>query len=101
MPRGRPKGSKNKASTLVSSIVEVGREYAVREVASNGIVWVSPAFPPFLTKEEAESQAKRLLDNKTVPIAEVVNQKERLALRNGGGSITPAIETESEEEDAT
>lgn len=73
MPRGRPKGSKNRSKEPVSTPQSLeGREWVVKEQGKNGIKWTHPYQPPYLTKEEADAIAVDLLKSNYVASAVVV-----------------------------
>ena len=72
MPRGRPKGSKNKSS--VPAILE-GKEYAVKWTNHKGISWYTPMSDPFLDEEAALKMAEGMKTNTSIAKVEVVNMK--------------------------
>jgi hypothetical protein len=78
MPRGRPKGSKNK-NTKISIDFETSSSnvWGVKEVGENGIIWHHPLVPPFLSKEEANKTLEERVKSKDIKSVTVVNMVER------------------------
>ena len=58
MPRGRPKGSKNKSKETFDFDPNSENIWGLKEIGDKGIVWHHPLNPPFLSKEAAEAALK-------------------------------------------
>lgn len=95
MPRGRPKGSKNKSTKAVFDIESSSNDlvWGIKEVSGNGIIWHHPlSGPPFLSKETAEKLLQERIKFEGLKSVSVVNMLER-AKTFHKNSVAPPVES--------
>lgn len=102
MPRGRPKGSKNKSTIMReeiarykvvcdqkqdvdtfkkhNTVIDVDeKKWMVKTVAQNNIIWHTPFSEPYLTRENADALFATMLADKSLKEIKVISVEERIA----------------------